>query len=85
MIRVTDAHRVTGYVVWVRFNDGTEGEVDLAGELHGPMFEPLRDEALFSQLGVDPEIHTISWPNGADIAPEYLHQKVTAVAESTAG
>jgi hypothetical protein len=40
------------------------------------MFEPLQDESLFSQLRFDPEADTIVWPNGADLAPEYLHSLV---------
>ena len=72
MLYVTEVRVTTGYRVWVRFNDGTEGEVDLGNELDGPVFEPLRDRALFAQVRVDPEVHTIAWPNGADLAPEFL-------------
>jgi hypothetical protein len=76
MIRVVDARYVTGYVLWLRFNDGLEGEVDLAGELAGPMFEPLRDPTIFRAFVVHPDLHTITWPNGADFAPEFLHDRV---------
>jgi len=78
MVRVTDARYVRDYVVWLRFADGTEGEVDLAEELHGEMFTPLRDKKLFRAVSVHPEWHTIAWPNGADLAPEFLHAAVTA-------
>ena len=74
MIRVTDAKPVRYFVLWVKFNDGSEGEVDLSGELDGPVFEPLKDPAFFAQLRVDPDVHTVVWPNGADLAPEFLHQ-----------
>lgn len=79
-IRVINAKHLRDYVVWVRFNDGSEGEIDLAAELDGPIFEPLRDLAYFAQLRVDPDIHTIVWPNGADLAPEFLydHARVPA-------
>ena len=40
--RVRDARYVSGYSIWVRFNDGAEGEVDLSLELHGEIFEPLK-------------------------------------------
>ncbi len=78
MIRVTDARHVRDYVVWLRFSDGTEGEIDLGRELHGEVFAPLRDIKLFRLVAVHPEWHTIAWPNGADFAPEFLHAAVAA-------
>jgi len=78
MVRVTDVRPVRDYVVWLRFADGTEGEVDLKDELYGEVFEPLRDRKLFRLVSVHPEWHTIAWPNGADFAPEFLHAAVTA-------
>lgn len=74
MIRVTDARLVSDFVLWVRFNDGSEGEVDLSNELDGPVFEPLKDPEFFAQFRVDPDVHTLVWPNGADLAPEFLHE-----------
>ena len=58
--------------LWLRFTDGTEGEVDLAPHLNGAIFEALRDPAVFAAVRLDPEIRTVAWPNGADFAPEYL-------------
>ena len=71
--QVISARPVSARVVWVRFADGSQGEVDLAPVLVGPIFDPLHDERYFRTLRVDPELGTITWPNGADIAPEYLH------------
>jgi hypothetical protein len=76
MNRLVEARVVTPFTVWLRFSDGTEGRLDLAGELHGPIFEPLRDPSYFAQLRVDPELDTITWPNGADFAPEFLYESV---------
>lgn len=76
MIRVVDARYVAGYVLWLRFSDGVEGEVDLAGELEGPMFEPLRDPVAFRAFVVHPDLHTVTWSNGADLAPEFLHDRI---------
>ena len=70
--RVVECRYVAGHTVWLRFSDGAEGEVDLSEELHGPMFEPLRDLGLFRQFDVHPEFKTLVWPNGADFAPEFL-------------
>jgi hypothetical protein len=67
---------VRGFVLWIRFSDGSEGEVDLSEELDGPIFEPLRDPAYFRQFTVNSDLYTIVWPNGADLAPEFLHGRV---------
>lgn len=80
MIYVTEARYLHDYVVWLRFSDGTSGEVDLADDLHGPMFEPLRDLDRFRTGRLDPEMDTIAWENGADLAPEYLRERVRVVA-----
>jgi hypothetical protein len=57
----------------VTFDDGVERTVELSGMLRGPLFGPLRDAALFAQVRVDPEVHTVVWPNGADFDPATLH------------
>jgi hypothetical protein len=67
-----------GYVVSVRFDDGTAGDVDLSYLTeYGGVFEPLKDPAYFARLRADAEGGTIVWPNDADIAPEtlYAHAK----------
>jgi len=73
ILHVTDAKHLQDYQLWIKFNDGVEGAVDLSKELWGVVFEPLKDVNLFSQIKVDAELATIVWPNGADLAPEFLH------------
>lgn len=72
--RVVEVKPLPHYCLWVRFQDGTSGMVDLAQELWGPMFEPLANPEVFNQARVDPELETVVWPNGADLAPEFLYQ-----------
>lgn len=69
------------YELRLEFNNGTVKDVDLAGELHGRVFEPLRDPRFFGQVQVNPETGTIEWPNGADFAPEFLFDAGTTVHE----
>lgn len=76
--RVIEARYVDGYTIWLRFNDGVEGEIDLKKELWGPIFEPLKDPDRFRQFTVHPELHTIVWENGADFSPEFLHSCIRA-------
>lgn len=78
-VRVLDARYLDGYCVWLRFDDGLEGEVELSGVLRGPVFEPLKDPAYFANFTVD---WTLTWPNGADIAPESLYARVLKAKRS---
>jgi len=71
---------VGAFTVHVRFADGTEGDVDLSEELHGGIFEPLKDPSYFKRFTVNHELHTITWPNGADFAPEFLYRKARVAA-----
>jgi hypothetical protein len=77
---VIDARYVSGHTVWLQFRDGTAGEIDLRPALQGPVFEPLLDPVVFAQFSIHPEFQTLVWPNGADIAPEYLHDNVRVTA-----
>ena len=74
MLNVREVQYRGGYRLWLQFTDGTDGVVDLAAHLVGPVFQPLLDPAVFAAVRVDPEIRTIAWPNGADFAPEFLHE-----------
>jgi hypothetical protein len=78
LARIIDARHAGGYRVWLRFEDGLSGEIDLERELWGPVFEPLRDVTEFAKLRVEPDLGTIVWPNGADLAPEFLYDEVKA-------
>ena len=66
---------IEDYKVEVSFNDGRKGVANLEAALHGPVFEPLKDKDLFSQVKLDDSLNTICWPNGADLAPEYVYFK----------
>lgn len=75
ILHVTDAKYLENYKVEVAFNDGRKGIADLSDILRGPVFEILKDKSIFSQLKVDKTLETITWPNGADLAPEYVYFK----------
>ncbi len=72
-LHITNAKYIDGYKVEVSFNDGRKGVADLIDALKGPVFEPLKNKTQFSALKVDEELETIVWPNGADLAPEYVY------------
>lgn len=74
-IHVEEAKYVKDYTVWLSFNDGAQGEVDLSSELYGKIFEPLKNIDFFRTFKL--EGHTLSWENGADFAPEFLRDQIT--------
>lgn len=76
MLKVTDAKYVKDYIIWLKFSDGAEGEVDLENELFGEVFVPLRDKEFFKQFLLYPDWLTITWPNGADFAPEFFYAAI---------
>lgn len=58
---VEDAKYIRAHVIWVRFNDGAEGEIDLSSELEGLVFEPLKNTEFFKRFKIS--CHTLSWGN----------------------
>jgi hypothetical protein len=80
---ITAVEHLGGHRLRLTFADGFIGDVDLADRFEvpiGPMFEPLRDVSYFARVVVDPELGTVVWPNGADLAPDVLHQEALSLA-----
>ena len=84
MLEVTRAQYRDGYKVWVEFNDGVSGIVDLSETLWGPMFEPLKDLDRFKRFTVSDVLHTLVWDNDADLAPECLRERMASQHHQTA-
>lgn len=78
MEKVKTVKPLAPYRLEVEFTDGNRGTISLEDRLFGPMFEPLKDWKVFSQVGVD-ECGAIYWPNGADLAPDAVYEKIQAV------
>lgn len=75
---VVEVRPLGGYRLYLRFDDGVHGEVDVADFVRfDGVFEPLRDPARFAEVRVDAQLGTICWPNGVDLAPDVLYAKVT--------
>lgn len=70
--RVISFEIIGPYKLKIDFNDDTSQTIDFQSILEGELFGPLRDETLFNQVSIDPEIHTLVWPNGADFDPATL-------------
>lgn len=73
---ITEAKALDPYRVQVRFQDGTEGIIDLASQIEFTgVFEPLRDPDFFRQVHIDDG--ALTWPNGADLDPDVLYSQIT--------
>ena len=77
MQKLSRVNALDGYRIYVEFEDGTAGEIDLSDRLFGPVFEPLRDESEFRKVAVD-AFGAIAWPCGADLAPDAIYRRLTA-------
>jgi len=64
---------VAPYTLRVEFDDGMERTINFRPVLAGKFYRPLRELAIFNQVRIDPEVHTLVWPNGADFDPATLH------------
>ena len=71
--RVVSFQIVGPYTVRVTFDDASEQIIDFQPVIVGEIYGPLREIGFFNQVHIDPEIHTLVWPNGADFDPETLH------------
>lgn len=68
------------YRLWIRFEDGVNGEVDVAAVTgFAGVFAPLREEAAFAGVTVNTELGSVQWPNGADLDPDVLYALLSGV------
>ncbi len=90
LLSVQRVEHLTAYRLRLTFSDGLTKEVDFSRHwdaLFGPIFQPLRDPHFFAQVSLPSESETIEWPNGADLAAEYLYEigsPVTATEQTVA-
>lgn len=73
IFRVRSFQMDAPYTLRIRFDDDSERVISFERVLAGKLYSPLRDLQLFNQVRIDPEIHTLVWPNGADFDPATLH------------
>ena len=81
-LHVTHVLYLKDYQLRLEFNDGKVKDLDLKDELYGEIFKPLKDIGLFKKVYVNPDTGTIEWPNGADLAPEFLYERGNEIRKS---
>jgi len=82
ILRITNAQVAGSHRLELRFNDGTERTVDVRPLLSGPVFEPLQSPEFFARARLDEVCGTVTWPNGADLAPESLYELADVSADA---
>lgn len=82
--RVESFEIISPYTLRIVFDDGTERMINFEPVLSGELFGPLRNLELFNQVSLDPEVHTLVWPNGGDFEPATLHDWPEIVDELVA-
>ncbi len=73
---ITEARAVRHGVLAVTFADGLQGEVEVLKRMRGPVFCAARTPGGFARVEVDSETGTVTWPGGADLAPDTLYERV---------
>jgi hypothetical protein len=71
---VTSVEYVSDYKIRLEFENGSVRLVDLAAELDGEMFKPLKDRRVFRTARLNPDLDTVVWSNGADMSPDFLYK-----------
>ena len=79
--RVVECQMVEDYTLRIGFDDGTFQTINFQPVLVGELYGPLQDISLFNQVEIDPEVHTLVWPNGADFDPATLHDWAEQIEE----
>lgn len=85
LVHITDVTVIGDHELRLTFEDGTVGDISFEDREWRGVFEPLRDQELFAQVGVDPQLGTIVWPGGLDMAPEPLYEEARRNAVAPAG
>jgi hypothetical protein len=73
---ITSAEALRHGVLRLTFADGLSGDVKVLDRMRGPVFEQARTPDGFARVEVDPELGTVTWPGGADLAPDTLYERV---------
>ena len=79
LYRIVDAKALPSYRLWVRFEDGVEGEVDVSDLVGKGVFKAWQDPEFFNQVYIDEEAGTVAWPGDLDLAPDALYRDVSGV------
>lgn len=78
MHKIVEIKVFEGYKVWIRFEDGIQGTMDLSDLVGEGVFSSWKDPQEFAKVFIDPDTHTLAWPGGIDLAPDALYDDLKA-------
>lgn len=81
-LHIDNVEYIEAYKLRLTFSNHDTQEIDLAEELYGEIFEPLKEVEYFKQAFLNLETNTVEWPNGADFAPEFLYSLGQSVPQT---
>ena len=77
MLKIIAVRPLPSFKIWVKFQDGVEGQVDLSGLVGKGVFSKWKEPGFFESVFIDKESHTVAWPGGIDLSPESLYTEIT--------
>ena len=77
VLKINEVRPLPGFKIWVKFQDGVEGNVDLSDLVGKGVFSKWKEPGFFESVFIDKESHTVAWPGGIDLSPESLHAEIT--------
>lgn len=76
MKKIIEVEAREDYGLWIRFEDGTEGEANLRCLVGKGVFESWQDTREYRKVRIDPETHTVAWPDGVELCPDSLYEDI---------
>ncbi len=76
MIRPTEVEPRNGYRIWLRYSDGSAGEIDLSHLAGRGVFEAWKNRAFFETVHIAPP-GAIAWGEDLELCPDALYMQLT--------
>ena len=77
MCKIVEAKPLSGFRIWLRYQDGIQGEVDLSGLAGKGVFSAWNQSGCFESVFIDAESGALAWPGGIDLCPDSLYEELT--------
>ena len=76
MIQPIEVEPRDGFRIWLRYSDGTAGEVDLSDVAGRGVFETWNEPGFFDRVHISPH-RSIAWNDDIELCPDALYMEIT--------